>query len=369
MEQDKTALAAPLRLTEEQRKAVDLAMDYARAASNDASVGPYFVIAGLAGTGKTTIINEIVQECLRAGLVPQVLTPTGKAASVLVAKGVKARTIHSFCYRFVEVDEEGRPEFSFQGISKAKRVLIVDEASMVDETVLQDLLSTGTTLILVGDQGQLPPVSRDPKVLQSPDVTLQTIHRQALESPILRFAHAVREGQEPRPSTGGVEVRFSLEKALEIMHGLGSPNPTILVGTNGYRHKVNEMLHDPGDEMVRILVLRNNPTLDLYNGQVIDAKVLSKDGDGNPLFIKYLGEQIECAPSGWGATSPAGLSRPQDPHLLLCDYGYAITCHKAQGSEWDDVIVVEDWTPKDTAARWRYTAATRAKKNLVWVKS
>lgn len=365
-----TTPSVPIRLTEEQRKAVELAMDYVRSSSSDpvAHRGrPFFVIAGLAGTGKTTLINEVFQECLRAGLAPQVLTPTGKAASVLISKGVNARTIHSFCYNFRDLDEDGKPLFDFAGVDPSRRVLIVDEASMVDETVLGDLLSTRTTLVLVGDQGQLPPVSNDPRVLQSPDVTLQTIHRQALESPILRFAHRVREGKEPQPEVGGVDVRYSLTAGFEAMRSRSDKDPMIIVGTNGYRHKLNEMLHDPAEPMVKILVLRNNPGLGLYNGQVITTNVLARDADGNPSMIQHRGEGILCSPQGWGAPSvgACGLVRRE---LLLCDYGYAITCHKAQGSEWDDVLVVEDWTPKESADRWRYTAATRAKKNLVWVR-
>jgi exodeoxyribonuclease V len=159
--------------------------------------GEDFAVDGLAGTGKTTVLGVVAGELKRAKLV----APTGKAASVLAKKtGMPATTIHRAIYHppteIVDpatgkrrlVWERRREPGSLRGTT-----FLVDEASMVNTVLAREMVDTGANLVAVFDSGQLPPVEGTPFFTEA-DFTLRQVHRQALESPIIRQAHAVRRG-------------------------------------------------------------------------------------------------------------------------------------------------------------------------------
>jgi exodeoxyribonuclease-5 len=167
---------------------------------------PLFRLFGYAGTGKTTLARHFAEnvegEVLFAAF-------TGKAAQVLRSKGAKnARTIHSLIYRprgeeEVSDEETGKtsiaPMFSINRQSPVAKaaLIIIDECSMVDEALGRDLMSFGTPILVLGDPGQLPPVSGGGYFTnEEPDYLLTDIHRQARDNPIIQLAMHVREGKE-----------------------------------------------------------------------------------------------------------------------------------------------------------------------------
>ena len=167
-----------------------------------------FVLAGYAGTGKTFLIDRIVRESLhlKAGTEAVFVTPTGKAATVLIKNGTVAGTVHSLIYTRneddLDVDENGeiveRETLSFtkkEKIDEKIRLIIVDEASMIGEDVLRDLLSFGVKCLFSGDNAQLPPVNGTCGLLKNPDYMLTEIVRQAEDNPIIRLATLAREGK------------------------------------------------------------------------------------------------------------------------------------------------------------------------------
>ncbi len=350
-----------------------------------------FRLFGYAGTGKTTLARYFAEHV--DGDV-QFAAFTGKAAQVLRSRGAtNARTIHSLIYRprgEEEVEDEvtGRtsisPTFSLNRqspIAKAAMV-IIDECSMVDEALGRDLMSFGTPILVLGDPGQLPPISGGGFFTEhEPDHLLTEIHRQARDNPIIQLALDVREGREI--SHGDYGAAKVISKA-EVDQDLVLSADQVLVGTNRTRRRYNQRLRElkgfdaqypqAGDKLV---CLRNDPAKGLLNGSLWKVMTSSKetvkpginllvspeedDPDRGVAKIKLLKAAFEDP----GADLPWQTKKRFDDF----DYGYALTVHKAQGSQWDEVVLFdESYAFRDTRQRWLYTAITRASERLTIVR-
>ncbi|MCB8838206.1 ATP-dependent RecD-like DNA helicase [Aurantimonas sp. VKM B-3413] len=352
---------------------------------------PIFRLFGYAGTGKTTLARYFAEGI--DGAV-QFAAFTGKAAQVLRSKGAKsARTIHSLIYRprgeeTVEDQTSGvsrvSPTFSLNRqspVAKAKLV-IVDECSMVDEALGRDLLSFGTPILVLGDPGQLPPVSGGGFFTEAePDYLLTEIHRQARDNPIIELALAVREGRELMYGDYRT-ARIISKREVEQDKVLAADQ--VLVGTNRTRRRYNARLRElkgfegalpmAGDKLV---CLRNDPPKGLLNGSLWQVMTASRETakPGVNLLVKPDDDDIDQ-----GAAKIRLLKAAfEEPDSEIpwstkkrfddFDFGYALTVHKAQGSQWNDVMLFdESWAFKDTRARWLYTAITRAAESLTIVK-
>ncbi|MBK8457749.1 MAG: AAA family ATPase [Phyllobacteriaceae bacterium] len=350
-----------------------------------------FRLFGYAGTGKTTLAKHFAEHV--DGDV-QFAAFTGKAAQVMRYRGaVNARTIHSLIYRpkgeEEAVDEvTGKtsmtPTFALNRqspISKAKLV-IVDECSMVDEPLAKDLLSFGAPVLVLGDPGQLPPISGAGYFTEAePDFLLTEIHRQARDNPIIRLALDVREGREfMRGDYGAAQVIGRDEVTQELVLDADQ----VLVGTNRTRRRYNMRLRElkgfsavypqAGDKLV---CLRNDPAKGLLNGSLWTTMSSSKETvkpginllvtpeedepDRGVAKIKLLKAQFETP----DADIPWATKKRYDDF----DYGYALTVHKAQGSQWNNVVLFdESFAFKDMRQRWLYTAVTRAAERLTVVR-
>ena len=353
---------------------------------------PVFRLFGYAGTGKTTLARHFAD-----GLDGEVQFAafTGKAAQVLRSKGARnARTIHSLIYRprgeeELEDEETGKtsvsPAFSLNrqsAVSKAE-LIVVDECSMVDEALGRDLLSFGTPVLVLGDPGQLPPISGGGFFTDAePDFLLTEIHRQAKDNPIIRMAMDVREGRELMHGDFGDGVRVIGKRDVETDKVKTADQ--VLVGTNRTRRRYNARLRElhqfdgayprAGDKMV---CLRNDPNKGLLNGSL--WTVTSASGQASKPFVSLLVAPEEGDSDRGQAKIKLLKSAFDDPTAEIAwatkrryddfDYGYALTVHKAQGSQWDDVVLFdESWAFKDTRERWLYTAITRAAKTLTVVR-
>lgn len=352
---------------------------------------PVFRLFGYAGTGKTTLARHFAEGV--DGAV-QFAAFTGKAAQVLRSKGAKsARTIHSLIYRpkgeeQVEDEETGTarvsPTFSLNRqspVAKAKLV-VIDECSMVDEALGQDLLSFGTPILVLGDPGQLPPVSGGGFFTDAePDFLLTEIHRQAQDNPIVRLALDVREGKEIMHGDYGT-VQVIGKRDVEQAKVLAADQ--VLVGTNKTRRAYNRRLRElkgftdelpmVGDKLV---CLRNDPQKGLLNGSLWQVMTASKESvkPGINLIVKPDDDDIDkgaakirllkAAFEDADSEIPWATKKRFDDF----DYGYALTVHKAQGSQWDDVMLFDEgWAFRETRERWLYTAITRAAKTLTIVR-
>jgi exodeoxyribonuclease-5 len=349
-----------------------------------------FRLFGYAGTGKTTLARHLAD-----GVDGDVLFAafTGKAAMVLRSRGAKkASTIHSLIYRprgeeMVEDEDTGKsnmtPLFTLNRQSPVAdaALIVIDECSMVDEDLGRDLLSFGTPVLVLGDPGQLPPVSGGGFFTeQEPDVLLETIHRQARDNPIIDLAQLVREGKELSYGSFGSSQVIN-RREVDQSEVLAADQ--VLVGTNKTRRRYNQRLRDlkefqgalpaSGDKLV---ALRNDPAKGLLNGslwQVVSAPNSSKpfmnlliasEDDGmekQSAKIKVLKAAFENPEE----EVPWQTKRRYDDF----DYGYALTTHKSQGSQWDNVYLFdESWAFREHSQRWLYTAITRAAEKITIVK-
>jgi exodeoxyribonuclease-5 len=337
-----------------------------------------FRLFGYAGTGKTTLARHLAE-----GVEGDVAFAafTGKAALVMRAKGARdATTIHSLIYRPRDRDEE-MPSFELWDeapVSKAK-LIVIDECSMVDGELGRDLLSFGVPLLVLGDPAQLPPIQGGGFFTEAePDAMLTEVHRQAKDDPIVRLSMAVREGETLAPGTYGestVVPRAALDPQRVTEAG------QVLVGRNATRRAYNarmrerrgfqEPLPQAGDKLV---ALRNNKKKGLFNGglwTVIERRarksgVLAlriKPEDEPQARTMRVTTRPECFTSGL-----AGLDWNQRKGHDEFDFGYVLTVHKAQGSQWDDVCLFDESAAfPEARARWLYTGITRAAKKLTVV--
>jgi exodeoxyribonuclease-5 len=353
--------------------------------------GQVFRLFGYAGTGKTTLARHFAEGL--DGSV-QFAAFTGKAAQVLRSKGaVNARTIHSLIYRprgeeAVEDETTGKtsmsPTFSLNRqspVAKAK-LIVVDECSMVDEQLGRDLMSFGTPILVLGDPAQLPPVQGGGFFTEhEPDHLLTEIHRQARDNPIIRLAMDVREGREfIRGDYGTAQVIGREDVNQDIVLGADQ----VLVGTNRTRRRYNQRLRElkgfsaafpqAGDKLV---CLRNDAAKGLLNGSL--WKVMTSSRETVKPGINLLVSPEEDDPDRGVAKIKllkAAFDSPDEEVPWQTkkryddfDYGYALTVHKAQGSQWDKVVLFdESFAFKDTRQRWLYTAITRAARELTVVR-
>lgn len=337
-----------------------------------------FRLFGFAGTGKTTLARHIAEDvdgdvCFAAF--------TGKAALVLRGKGCPdARTIHSLIYRPRETDSE-EPSFVLNSDSPAARasLIIIDECSMVDEELGRDVLSFGTPVLVLGDPAQLPPVKGGGFFTEAePDVMLTEVHRQAEDNPIIRLSMLVREGARIAPGTYG-DSRVIARSAIDADQVRAADQ--VLVGLNrtrrGYNARLRELSGFSGPYPVageKLVCLKNDKTKGLLNGGIWSVKnviaeragklryavVPEDDETRKPTRIAVRPEYFTMGEEG----VPPAFKRNSDAF----DFGYVLTVHKAQGSQWDDLLLFdESGAFRENRHRWLYTGITRAAKRLTMV--
>jgi len=332
---------------------------------------PVFRLFGYAGTGKTTLARHIAE-----GVDGEVAfgAYTGKAALVLRNKGcADASTIHSMIYRSREGDENG-PQFVINRQSQAAKsdLIVIDECSMVDEELGRDLLSFGKPVLVLGDPAQLPPVKGGGFFTEvEPDVMLTEVHRQAKDNPIVHLSMKVREGGRLEPGTYG-ESRIIRRREIDAATVMAADQ--VLVGLNKTRRLYNTRLRELNgyrDPMPaageKLVCLRNDKTKGLLNGGTWSIQALRgirndfirmdvvPDDDARRRSVEVAVHKAFF--EGTEEEVPFALRRESDEFT----YGYALTVHKAQGSQWDDLVLFdESYAFREHRSRWLYTGLTRA---------
>jgi exodeoxyribonuclease-5 len=250
---------------------------------------------------------------------------------------------------------------------------IIDEVSMVGESMGRDLLSFGVPVLTLGDIAQLPPIGGAGFFTAGePDFQLTEVHRQAFDSPIIRLATWARQCRPLRRGSYGDSAVVDNLSVSEM-----AAFDQIICGTHRTRHWVNHAIREHlgycgalPEVGEKVICLKNNRAKDLRNGTlwtVVEAEPL---GDG---FIAMTvtgddGETVEViAPEeGFSSYDGNGTDLPEQPFA----YGYAVTAHKAQGSQWPSVLVLDESAVfREQRWRWLYTAITRAVERVVVVVS
>ena len=372
-------------LTEEQSRAVALCATRLKKGM------PLTTLFGFAGTGKTEVARHIAEA---VGGRTVFCAPTGKAALVLKKRGIAASTVHQLIYRPVGASMKKLEELQaeFERTKKPARkeelkaqitdllalldqprfileeealegvdAVVLDESSMVGTQMLEDLMSFGVPVLALGDPAQLPPVNASSPIAGDgyrPTVMLDKLHRFALDSPINYFATRCRESG-PRAVTGwrqgcGINEVATFDLDARQVDLLIERFDQVICGRNATRWRLNARIREakglPADELddADIMVcLRNDYKLGLVNGEQYTVAQLAE---------MSIPENRIVSVEGW-------VGERDKPHFA---FGYAITCHKAQGSEWDRVAILDESNVFHSAARqWLYTAITRAAEKVV----
>lgn len=343
-----------------------------------------FRLFGYAGTGKTTLAKHL------ASLVKgQVLFAcfTGKAAQVLRNKGCDgAGTIHGLIYKPHFDRYTGTCEFvlNYDSDLKNAELLIVDEVSMVGEAEGNDLLSFGKPILVLGDPEQLPPVkSAGFFTDHTPDLMLTEVHRQAETNPIIRASMDIRKGRKlsaGQSETGSVVLmdRDSVKDIAEICLKFDQ----VLCGRNNTRVMINRMVREAlgrtsampvkGD---RLVCLRNDHPKGLYNGSLWEVVKIKQGPYRGRVYmdVKSVDSKedvfmdVEVLEEFFtGKDKDLDWKRLRGTQQFT--YGYALTVHKSQGSQWDNVLLFdESQVFADDAKKHLYTAVTRAAVNITVV--
>jgi len=274
------------------------------------------------------------------------------------------------------------------------KLIVVDEASMCGGLVANDLAYFGVPILAIGDPGQLPPVKDTHGFnVKHPDAFLTEIHRQAKDNPIIYLATRAREGKDLKVGDygDGVEVvaRRDDTATLDL-----DRDAILLVGTHRKKWQVTEKIReglgytDSGPYAGEPLMVCKNSTKipAMVNGTIVECMTdwgdLQRGNDIMTIRVKdveddsdvYPEHLMVCAQSlfeehvlrqrGAYTAKPnkAFDAKRRREHL---DWAHALTVHKAQGSQWDDVVLHdESGVFRQDAAKWLYTGVTRAAKRL-----
>lgn len=426
-----------------------------------------FVFTGLAGTGKTTVVGRLIDRLVKDhGFNPEkiaVVAYTGKAASVLNKKlgpdsPVRASTIHRLLYTMPidamatigkEVDKlEARmvrlaPGAELNKLKKereellnkmqaAKRsglkfvsrdpsevaeersLIIVDEASMVDDEIAEDMAATCLPVIYVGDPNQLPPVNKDFGVsLRKPDAKLTTIMRQAGDSGVVVLAHDILRAKGMPRSVASDLPGVSLDRNTNPLRFIPDAEhiPQFVCYYNNTRHHINRAVRKHvlqyEDYLPRVgesvMLDANIHERRLLRGDILTVKAIELEAQDDDIGgIMSAINQASANPyrataileDAWGTEHPMTLALNDlmlsmrhelalDPYdkensrrlsriafeAIPVMFPYAITAYKAQGSEWERVIVINEKMKGNNASSvyvpFLYTAVTRARDEVV----
>lgn len=370
-------------------------------------------IAGYAGSGKSTLIKFIIS-ALDVDPEEEVcyVAFTGKAATVLQQKGCpNATTAHKLLYK-AKMMANGTFKFFPKDNSELAqyKVIVVDEVSMLPKKLWDLMLTHGIYIIAAGDPGQLPPVdpNENNHVLDKPHIFLDEIMRQAQDSEIIRFSMWIREGKSLisyRPEGKQVRV-YDKSQVIPEMYDWADQ---IICAKNATRTKINNLVRERkgfnpdvpqiGDKIIglhnnwdfmsenRVWALTNGTVgtiEDFYTEDIrvpyyisevpityMFTQIVLSDGDkfcGTPIDYKQL-ITGEGTLTGSQCYQLRNNRQCLDPPLDF-SYAYAITCWKAQGSEYGKVLGFEENHPFDREEhkKYLYTMATRASDKLVIIR-
>ena len=419
-----------MNLSKDQLNAKQTILDWIKSPTRSS----YLTLGGYAGTGKTSLIAEVRKHLPRNWRVA-FCAYTGKASGVMKGKLIDSGairiddyvgTIHSLCYRCRQ-DPETKLNV-FERVSYLDyNLIIVDEASMVNQELFQDLRMYGIPILFVGDHGQLPPISSDNfNLMSNPVIRLEEVHRFGSDSTLLDLSIMARNGEDIPfkqfdDKVAKVNENDPLVNDFIINHLKDFSNGVCLCGTNNTRVDVNQLIRtnygivEDFDDKIprvgdRVVCLRNNKSYaePIYNGMLGRIASIS---DAKGIVPPELGEVYSMSvdvDDGFGYSglvnkSPFGqMKYSSDGKEFITikelmklkskltiserkmirkigkkklyfdsfDFGYCLTVHKAQGSEWGNVMLFEEisgFWDEDYRSKWLYTAITRSNNRLLIV--
>lgn len=397
-----------MKLTNAQQKGLKIAIDRYK------NKEKYTIISGYAGTGKSTLVKFIISALEDYGIDPEkdvcYSAFTGKATQVLQRKGNQnVSTLHKLLYTSIPKPTGGYIRIPKKVGEIDYKIIIVDEVSMVPKTLIDLLFQHDCYIICLGDPFQLPSIDKKDNngLLEKPNIFLDEIMRQAEESEIIRLSMQIRENK-PIDFFKGKEAQILPQNELNI--GMLKWADQVICATNATRINLNKQMRQAlnygelpqdGD---KVICLRNywdefdnndnalvNGTIGYLNNSFELQNRIPYYIYSNKPFVDVIHYDFETEfqttfsnieadknmfdtgePTlDWKTTYKLG-KNIKTIKLIPKEfaYAYAITCHKAQGSEWDKVLIVEENFPfeREEHARWLYTAVTRSAEKVILVR-
>lgn len=375
----------------------------------ESRVRPWFEISGPAGSGKTTVVRHAMEGLGISFDDVVFIAYVGKAALALRLSGVNGRTVHSVIYKVELVhatDTEGNKLYRGGSPIYKKvfvkvdmlptniKLIVVDEGGMIPTPMGYDILSFGVPVLVLGDKNQLPPVMGNPIFLTKPDAFLTEIMRQNKDSPIIYLSQLATHGIDIPFRDYGQNCRVIHRWELTDEDLVNSD--MIICGTNTMRDTINRYtrkhIYDIDSNTITIgdkLICRKNcwdimlegTDIALTNGMVgyvtsVDRNTRKRSAmmniDFRPEFTtnEFSELSINSRYPFLDYSERKGINTMYDDNIVF-EFGYCITCHLAQGSQADNVLIYDDMlgnTMSDYYKKWLYTAVTRAKKGLTIVR-
>ena len=359
---------------------------------------PYTCIAGFAGTGKSTLVSHIINALKIAPQDVCYAAFTGKASLVLREKGCEnSMTMHRLLYYSKELPDGTFEHKPRERLEYPYKLIVVDEVSMVSSDMWDLLLSHRVHVIALGDPFQLPPIDGESKILAHPHVFLDEIVRQAQDSEIIRLSMDIRAGL-PLIKHKGNEVVVVSKHQLNDAYYSGADQ--IIAAKNITRANINwkcrkikfgpdvpdypiegekticlknywDIMSSQGDPLINGMIgnlsnISYNKSIlfgDLFEQEMIADFIVEENNKFRGLFMDHKlftdGKQT-ISNENWQKYRGA-------PKPKLFDYAYCITCHKSQGSEFNKVLIFDEYMKGTDHARWLYTGITRSKQKLIIV--
>ena len=405
--------------TEEQANAIQFCLDYIDGKVSDNGKG-YIFISGQAGVGKSEIQKFILSHFKPKEFV--LAAYTAKAARVMEEKsGFKASTIHKLMYVPIYDDDGDIVDWYYDKYklkdNKDLKFVLIDECSMMTQRQMNDLKTSGKKIIVFGDYYQLPPINT-PQIFtkQNADIILSKIHRQAESNPIIQHLSNLRKNIDI--PYGNIDNKLiKVNNLAELFNGdikKFLDYDQIICGTNATRNQLNKTIRDimgiksplpvKGEKLI---CLKNNIKVDLANGdQFIAMEDATDYDDYQGLFRLHTDindkqnknkknkrkkfnnsftlisdiydnterkriswyEQLQLRKEGvWQQLDDKPLIYRQN--FVESDFSYAISCHKAQGSEWKNILIIDESSIfSNFKYRWLYTAVSRCRESATIVK-
>ena len=349
-----------------------------------------FKLAGYAGTGKSFMVSNVIDE-LNLNLSQVAFCAfTGKASLVLMrylGSDYNVSTIHRLIYEVIEGPFDA---FSFELKKKLLgiRLIVVDESSMINLEILNDLKSFGISILFIGDHGQLEAIGEQGNFMKNPDHVLTEIMRQLEGDPLIHLSMLAREQKRIDLGKYGNSALVIRKSEMNVDAMLRADQ--VICGYNKTVQQVNSEIRfargfykDSPEFGDKIIFNRNNykNTLEGYPitngmiGYIVSEPVLgrhkNKDILGNFYKMDIQADFLDKAFLDIYIPEKDFLEYDKTFHggkgknlVNRAHYGNAITCHKSQGDQFDNVYLINE-SFGDEPWRWLYTGITRAKKGLI----
>ena len=373
-----------MKLTPTQRTAIERAMGWYFGGSHEKKL---FVVGGYAGTGKTTIVKLIIDVLGLTKYNVLYVAYTGKATNVLRMKGNFAHTIHKTFYQIY--GSGSKVQFKLKtSLPSIVKLIVVDEMSMVNDKIMDDILSFGIPVIGLGDPGQLPPIFGGNRFIGDPDAFLTDVMRQDDKSGILTLATMAREGKMipfgnygeskvvPFDKIDAIEkydtvlcwrnstrirLNMLIREKLNLTHNYPTKGEKLICLNNSYVHELEH-------EGINVFIVNGLNCVAVDNVDEIDDETDTFKLKYKPDFVQTNSTFFETrCEKGLFDTQRSGkvwkeVDEERDDDIVRVDFGYALTVHKSQGSEWGRVLIINDYAGNgNDFPKWLYTAITRGR--------